>query len=49
MVDVGMNLMPSKIIGREACLWAKNPSKLSKDFGPKKHPNISKRKESKKT
>jgi hypothetical protein len=39
MVDVGMNLMPSKIIGREACIWARGHSKLTRDFGPKKHPN----------
>jgi hypothetical protein len=39
MVDVGMNLMPSKIIGKEACLWTRGLSKLSNDFGPKNHPN----------
>jgi len=39
MVVVSMNPMPSKVIGKEACLWAKGPSKLSKDLGPKKHPS----------
>jgi hypothetical protein len=39
MVVVGMNLMPSKVIGREACLWAIISSKLLKDLGSKRHPN----------
>jgi len=30
-----MSLMSLKIIGREACLWAKGPSRLSKDLRPK--------------
>jgi hypothetical protein len=36
MVDVGMSLMPPTIIGKEACLWARSFSGLSKDLGPKK-------------
>jgi len=36
---VGMNSMPSKIIGKEACLWVKGLLGLSKDLGPKKHLN----------
>jgi hypothetical protein len=39
MVDVDMNLMPSKVIGREACLQAKGSLGL-KDLRPKRHPNI---------
>jgi hypothetical protein len=39
MVDVDMNLTLSKVIGREACLQAKGPFGLSKDPGPKRHPN----------
>jgi hypothetical protein len=35
MVDVDMNSMPPKIIGKEACLWAKGPLRLSKDLKPK--------------
>jgi hypothetical protein len=38
--------MPSKVIGREACLQVRSPSKLSKDLGPKRCPNICKREES---
>jgi hypothetical protein len=44
-----MNPMPLKVIGKEACLWAKGLLGLSKDLGPKKHPNIWRRKESKET
>jgi len=40
MVDVDMNPMPPRIIGREACLQAKNLSKLSKDLAPTRCPNI---------
>jgi hypothetical protein len=40
MVDVNMSLKPSKVIRREACLRTKGPSRLSKDPGPKRHPNI---------
>jgi hypothetical protein len=35
MVAVGMSAMPPKVIGREACLRAKGPPRLSKDFEPK--------------
>jgi hypothetical protein len=45
---VGMNPMPSKVIGKEACLWVKSLLGLSKDLGPKKHPNTSRKKEFKK-
>jgi hypothetical protein len=37
-VVISMNLMPPKVIGKEACFHARGPSKLSKDLGPKKHP-----------
>ncbi len=47
MVNVDMNSTPLKVIGREACLWIKNLSWLSKDPGPKKHPNTLWREESK--
>jgi hypothetical protein len=47
MVTVGLSLMPSKVIGRKVFLWARAPFGLSKDHGPKVHPNISRRKESK--
>jgi len=47
MVDVNMNLKLSKFIRREACLQAKGPSRLSKDPGPKRHPNTLWKKESK--
>jgi hypothetical protein len=43
----GMNLMPSKVIGREACLCARGFSKLSKDPRPKRCLNIWGREESK--
>jgi hypothetical protein len=43
MVDVDMNLMPLKVIGKEACLQARSLFRLSKDFRPKKCPNILKR------
>jgi hypothetical protein len=39
MVDVDMNPMPPKIIGKKACLQIGNPSMLLKDLGPKRHPN----------
>jgi hypothetical protein len=38
MVVVNMNPMSLKVIGREACLCARGPLSLSKDFGPKKCP-----------
>ncbi len=47
MVDVNMSLTPPKVIGREACLQAKNRSRLSKDPRCKKCPNILWREESK--
>jgi hypothetical protein len=40
MVDVDMGLTPPKVIGKETCLQAKGFSGLSKDLGPKRHPNI---------
>ncbi len=39
MVDVNMNPIPPKVIGREDCLWPKGPSGLSKDFKPKRRSN----------
>jgi len=36
---VGMNLMPPKVIEKKACLQSKTFYGLSKDPGPKKHPN----------
>ncbi len=39
MVDVGMNLMPLKVIRRKVWLQAKGPYRLSKDPRPKRHPN----------
>jgi hypothetical protein len=39
--------MPLKVIGREACLRTKSPSRLLKDLRPKRHPNILWKKESK--
>ncbi len=47
MVDVDMSSMPSKVIGKEACLQAKGLSRLLKDLGLKRHPNILWREESK--
>jgi hypothetical protein len=38
MVVVDMSPMASKVIGKEACLWARGPFGLSKD--PKKNPSI---------
>ncbi len=43
MVDVDMNPMPPKFIGREVCLQVKGLYGLSKDLGPKKCVNIWKR------
>jgi len=40
MIDVDMNSMPSRVMGREACLWARSPLGLSKDPRPMRHPNI---------
>jgi hypothetical protein len=39
MVAVGMNLIASKVIGKEACLRTKDLFRLSKDLKPKRHPN----------
>ncbi len=47
MVDVNMNLMPLKVIGREASLRTKGPFGLSKDPKPKRRPNTWKKEESK--
>jgi len=47
MVDVNMNPTPPKVIRRESCLRTKNPSRLSKDFGPKRCPNTLWKEESK--
>jgi len=35
-----MGPMPPKAIWRKACSHAKGPLGLSRDLGPKKHPNI---------
>jgi hypothetical protein len=45
MVDVGMSLMPPKVIGRKVLLGyqVKSPFGLSKDFRPKKCLNILKK------
>jgi hypothetical protein len=40
MIDVDMNSMLSKVMGREAHLWARNFLGLSKDLRPMRHPNI---------
>jgi len=40
MVDVNMSPTTLKVIGREVYLWAKGHSRLSKDHGPKRCPNI---------
>jgi len=47
LVDVDMNLTPPKVIGREACLRVKGLFGLSKDHGPKRHPNTLWKEESK--
>jgi hypothetical protein len=39
--------MLSKAIGKEACLWARNHFGLPKDPGPKRHPNILRKDDSK--
>jgi hypothetical protein len=39
MVVINMNSMPSKIIENETYLQVRNPFRLSKDHGPKKHLN----------
>jgi hypothetical protein len=40
MVAVDMSPMPPKVIGKHACLQARNPFKLSKDPRPKRCPKI---------
>jgi len=47
MMDVDMSPTSLKVIGTEACLQAKGPSRLSKDLRPKRRPNILWREESK--
>lgn len=47
-VVVSMNSMPLQIIGRITCLWIKGLFGLSKDPGPKRHPNTWKKEKSKK-
>jgi hypothetical protein len=47
MVDVNMNLTPSKVIGKEVCLQTKSSFRLSKDLRPKKRPNTLWKEESK--
>jgi hypothetical protein len=47
MVVVNMNRTPPKVIRKEVCLRIKGLSGLSKDPGPKRHPNILWREESK--
>jgi hypothetical protein len=39
MMNVGMNLMPLRVIGKEACLQVKSPLRLSKDPRLKMCPN----------
>jgi len=34
MIDVDMNSMPSRVMGREACLWAKRPLGYQKTLDP---------------
>ncbi len=46
-VAIGMNLMPSKVIGKEACLQARGLFRLSKDPKPKSCLNTSRKEESK--
>jgi len=38
-MDVNMSPTPSKVIGKEVCLWTKGPFAISKDLGPKRGPN----------
>jgi hypothetical protein len=40
MVDVDMNYMPPKVIGKYACLYARDHLGLSKGLGPKRHLNM---------
>jgi len=47
MVDVDMNPMPPKVIGKEVFLQTKGHSGLSKNLGSKRCPNILWREKSK--
>jgi hypothetical protein len=47
MVVINMNSLRSKITRREACLWTKGPSRLSKDHRPKNRPNTWRKEEPK--
>jgi len=49
MVVIGMYPMSLRDIGREACLWIRSLSRLQKDLGPKRRPNIWRREEWKKS
>jgi len=40
MMDVDMNPMPLKVIGKEVYLQVESPFRLSKDLRPKRRPNI---------
>jgi hypothetical protein len=40
MMAINMNLIPSKVIGKEARLQTKSPFGLSKNLKPMKRPNI---------
>ncbi len=48
-MDVNISLMPPRVIGREACLWAKGFSRPSRDPRPKRCPNTWKKEELKET
>jgi hypothetical protein len=47
MVVVSMNPMPPKVIGKKNCLCVRGLFGLSKDPGPKRHPNTWRKEESK--
>jgi hypothetical protein len=49
MAIINLNPMPSKAIGKNVYLQTKGPYRPSKDFKPKRHPNISRKGESKET
>ncbi len=44
MMIININSKTPKIIGNEAYLRTRGPSRLSKDHGPKKHPNTRRKK-----
>jgi hypothetical protein len=48
MVAINMSTMQLKVIRKEVCLKVRDLSRLSKDRGPKKHPNTWRRKKKKK-